>query len=69
MLSQVGAGGADGPLLHHFEESARKDMEISHLRREKRELEKSMRDVQLAAVTKQEHLQDKMEFIQAEVER
>lgn len=68
ILSQV-SGGNEGPLLHHLEELARKDQEISLLRREKRQLETTMREVQMAALNRQQAQQDKIENLEEEVER
>lgn len=68
LLSQV-SGGSEGPLLHHLEELARKDQEISQLRREKRQLEATMREVQMAALVRQQAHQDAIEVLEEEVER
>ncbi|KAK8406868.1 hypothetical protein O3P69_007429 [Scylla paramamosain] len=68
LLSQV-SGGSEGPLLHHLEELARKDQEISQLRREKRQLETTMREVQMAAIVRQQAQQDTIEALEEEAER
>lgn len=68
ILSQV-SGGSEGPLLHHLEELARKDQEVSQLRREKRQLETTMREVQMAALNRQQAQQDKIERLEEEAER
>lgn len=68
LLSQV-SGGSEGPLLHHLEELARKDQEISQLRREKRQLETTMREVQMAALVRQQAQQDTIEALEEESER
>ncbi|KAG7167281.1 GRIP and coiled-coil domain-containing protein 1-like [Homarus americanus] len=68
LLSQV-SGGNEGPLLHHLEELARKDQEISHFRREKRQLETTMREVQMAALVRQQAQQDTIEALEEEAER
>ncbi|KAG0722611.1 GRIP and coiled-coil domain-containing protein 1 [Chionoecetes opilio] len=68
LLSRV-SGGSDGPLLHHLEELARKDQEISQLHREKRQLETTMREVQMAAIVRQQAQQDAMEALEEEAER
>nr|XP_045625686.1 GRIP and coiled-coil domain-containing protein 1-like isoform X1 [Procambarus clarkii]XP_045625687.1 GRIP and coiled-coil domain-containing protein 1-like isoform X1 [Procambarus clarkii]XP_045625688.1 GRIP and coiled-coil domain-containing protein 1-like isoform X1 [Procambarus clarkii] len=68
LLSQV-SGGSEGPLLHHLEELARKHQEISQLRREKRQLETTMREVQMAALVRQQAHQDAIEALEEKVER
>ncbi|XP_042888482.1 GRIP and coiled-coil domain-containing protein 1-like isoform X2 [Penaeus japonicus] len=68
ILSQV-SGGSEGPLLHHLEELARKDQEVSQLRREKRLLETTMREVQMAALNRQQAQQDRIELLEEETER
>lgn len=68
LLSQV-SGGSEGPLLHHLEELARKDQEVSQLRREKRQLETTMREVQMAAIVRQQAQQDTIEALEEEAER
>ena len=68
LLSQV-SGGGEGPLLHHLEELARKDQEVSQLRREKRQLETTMREVQMAAIVRQQAQQDAIEALEEEAER
>ncbi|XP_076062611.1 GRIP and coiled-coil domain-containing protein 1-like [Oratosquilla oratoria] len=70
LLSKVGAsGGTEGPLLHHLEELARKEMEINQLRKEKRQTESTMRELQMAALVKQQTYQDTIEMLQEQVER
>ncbi|KAK7073872.1 GRIP domain [Halocaridina rubra] len=68
LLSQV-SGGSEGPLLHHLEELARKDQEIVQLRREKKQVETTMREVQMAALVRQQAQQDSIEALEDEVER
>lgn len=68
LLSQV-SGVSDGPLLHHLEELARKDQEISQLRREKKQLETTMREIQMAALDRQQAQQDTIEALEEETER
>lgn len=68
LLSQV-SGGSEGPLLHHLEELARKDQEISQLMREKRQLETTMREVQMAAIVRQQAQQDTIEALEEEAGR
>lgn len=68
LLTQV-SGGSEGPLLHHLEELARKDQEISQLRREKKHVETTMREVQMAALVRQQAQQDTIEVLEEEVER
>ncbi|KAK4326785.1 hypothetical protein Pmani_002712 [Petrolisthes manimaculis] len=68
LLSQV-SGGSEGPLLHHLEELARRDQEVAQLRRDKRQLETTMREVQMAAIVRQQAQQDTIEALQEEAER
>lgn len=68
LLTQV-SGGSEGPLLHHLEELARKDQEISQLRREKKHVETTMREIQMAALVRQQAQQDTIEVLEEEVER
>ncbi|KAL7643999.1 UNVERIFIED_CONTAM: hypothetical protein RMT77_006012 [Armadillidium vulgare] len=69
LLSQVNTGGSDGPLLHHFEDLARKELEVNKLRKEKNQLEKSMRDIQMNMIEKQQIMQDTIDDLMEEVER
>lgn len=69
LLSQVNAGGADGPLLHHLEDLARKELEVSQLRKDKIQLEKSMRDIHMIMVEKQQVMQDTIDDLKDELER
>ncbi|XP_064083212.1 GRIP and coiled-coil domain-containing protein 1-like [Macrobrachium nipponense] len=68
LLTQV-SGGSEGPLLHHLEELARKDQEISQLRKEKKRVETTMREVQMAALVRKQAQQDTIEALEEEVER
>lgn len=68
LLSQV-SGGSEGPLLHHLEELARRDQEVAQLKRDKRQLETTMREVQMAAIVRQQAQQDTIETLQEEAER
>lgn len=68
LLSQV-SGGSEGPLLHHLEELARRDQEVAQLKRDKRQLETTMREVQMAAIVRQQAQQDTIEALQEEAER
>lgn len=68
LLSHV-SGGSDGPLLHHLEDLARKEKNIIQLRRDKRECETTMREVQMAALMRQQAMQDTIEALQEETER
>lgn len=68
LLSQV-SGGSEGPLLHHLEELARRDQEVAQLKRDKRQLETTMREVQMAAIVRQQAQQDTIEALQEETER
>ena len=54
---QVGSSSGNGPLLHHLEDLARKELEVSKLRKEKIMLEKSMRDINMVMVEKQQMMQ------------
>lgn len=69
LLSQVNTGGTEGPLLHHMEELARKELELSELRKHKIQLEKTMREIQMNSIEKQEHFQDEIDLLQQQVER
>ncbi|ESP02933.1 hypothetical protein LOTGIDRAFT_212469 [Lottia gigantea] len=48
-------------ILHFSQEQARKDVEVASLRKQKRQLEMSLRELQLSASAKEEKLHDELE--------
>lgn len=63
-------GGGESPhMLHYAHELARRDVEISNLRKAKHQLESTLREQQRAATTNDEHHQEKINELKEEVAR
>lgn len=63
-------GGGERPhMLHYAHELARRDVEISNLRKAKHHLESAFRELQRAATTEEEHHQEKTKELKEEVAR
>ncbi|XP_037072632.1 GRIP and coiled-coil domain-containing protein 1-like [Pollicipes pollicipes] len=56
-------------MLHYMQEVARKDKEISNLRRSKHQLESTMRQLQNKMLEREEHLQDEAEVLRDKIRR
>jgi hypothetical protein len=68
-MSTLGpTGGGESPhMLHYAHELARRDVEISNLRKAKHWLESDFRELQRAATTVEEHHQEKINELKEEV--
>lgn len=64
-----GGAGTEYHMLHYAHESARKDVEISNLRKAKHSAETALRQALLEKVTIQEELHDKISNLEDEVDR
>ncbi|XP_043231098.1 GRIP and coiled-coil domain-containing protein 1-like [Amphibalanus amphitrite] len=68
-LSQLGLERHEGQMLHYMQEVARKDKEISNLRRTKHQLESTMRQLQNKMLEREEVLQDEAETLREKIRR
>ncbi|KAL5009091.1 hypothetical protein ScPMuIL_014672 [Solemya velum] len=64
-----GSGHGETTFLYFVEEQARKDVEINTLRKQKRDLESALRELQLSASMKEEALYDKVDNLKEEVRK
>jgi len=62
-------GGESPHMLHYAHELARRDVEISNLRKSKHHLESRFRELQRAAATEEEQYQEKISQLREEVAR
>jgi len=62
-------GGESPHMLHYAHELARRDVEISNLRKAKHQLESRFRELQRAATTGEEQYQEKISQLREEVAR
>jgi predicted RNase H-like nuclease (RuvC/YqgF family) len=62
-------GGESPHMLHYAHELARRDVEISNLRKAKHQLESRFRELQRAATTEEERHQEKISQLSEEVAR
>ena len=62
-------GGESPHMLHYAHELARRDVEISNLRKAKHQLEGRYRELQRAATTEGEQYQEKISHLREEVAR
>lgn len=65
----LGAAASGGQILHYVEELARKEVEIQGLRRSKRSLEASMREMQMSATAAEEKTAEQKRILHEEIAR
>ena len=64
------SGSGESPhMLHYAHELARRDVEISNLRKAKHQLECALRELQRAAATQEDQHQEQTDELREEVER
>ncbi|XP_064621345.1 GRIP and coiled-coil domain-containing protein 1-like [Lineus longissimus] len=59
----------DGALLHFAHEQARKNVEVNTLRKQKRDLESALRDLQQMTATKEESYQEQIDSLREEIRK
>lgn len=62
-------GQGEQSLLFYAQEQARKDVEINSLRKQKRQLESALRDLQISSSTKEESLHENIELLEEELRK
>nr|CAG4634729.1 EOG090X04IO [Alona affinis] len=65
----LGASASGGQILHYVEELARKEVEIQNLRRSKHQLEATVREMQMAAVTMEYKVAEQKRHLHEEIGR
>lgn len=69
LLTAPPGGQGEMTLLYFAQEQARKDVDISALRKQKRDLEVSLRDLQLSTSSKQEQLYEEIDRLKEELRK
>ncbi|KAL3872946.1 hypothetical protein ACJMK2_036116 [Sinanodonta woodiana] len=69
LLNPPTTGQGEITLLYFAQEQARKDVEIGNLRKQKRELEGALRELQLSSCTKEENLYEEIENLKEEIRK
>ncbi|XP_052778184.1 GRIP and coiled-coil domain-containing protein 1-like [Mya arenaria] len=69
LLATPPAGQGDMTLLYFAQEQARKDVEVATLRKQKRELEMALRDLQVSSSSKQEALYEEIDSLKEEIRK
>lgn len=69
LLTTPPTGQGEMTLLYFAQEQARKDVDISTLRKQKRDLETSLRDLQVSTTQKQEQLYEEIEYLKEEMRK
>ncbi|XP_052231519.1 GRIP and coiled-coil domain-containing protein 1-like [Dreissena polymorpha] len=69
LLSMPPGGQGETTLLYFAQEQARKDVEISALRKQKREIEITLRDLQVSSSGKQEALYEEIDSLKEEIRK
>lgn len=69
LLTTPTSGQGEMTVLYFAQEQARKDVDITSLRKQKRELEVALRDLQFSSVTKQEQLFEEIDRLKEEIRK
>ncbi|XP_045159966.2 GRIP and coiled-coil domain-containing protein 1-like [Mercenaria mercenaria] len=69
LLATPPSGQGEMTLLYFAQEQARKDVDINALRKQKRELELALRDLQVSSATKQEQLYEQIDRLKEEIRK
>lgn len=69
LLATPPTGQGEMTLLYFAQEQARKDVDITALRKQKRELEIALRDLQVSSGTKQEQLYEEIDRLKEEIRK
>ena len=65
----LGASASGGQILHYVEELARKEVEIQGLRKSRNQLESTVRDMQMCAVTMEHKMAEQKQHLHEELAR
>lgn len=69
LLATPPSGQGEMTLLYFAQEQARKDVDITALRKQKREMELALRDLQASSGTKQEQLYEEIDRLKEEIRK